>query len=470
MESRDRMLTLVVVLVFAWGALSQALHLEPVIGAFAIGVLLGRLRRLPADVIKKLSAVTLGVFAPIFFAVAGLKVDVRSLLRPRLIAITLVVLAVATVGKVVGVYVGARWISRQDHWTALAYGFGLNARGAVELIVATIGLSLGILTQEVFSMVVVMAIVTSLMAPFSLRLILRRVEQDPEEARRLRRQEATEGGLLGELHRVLVPIRPRSHPVGPVQTIEAAVLERLGEGAGLGVTLLSVTDPAGRPAAAAHLAEVRSLFDRIGEVTVRVLTAQQPVQAVLREAANDYDLLVIGTPEPSLDADLVFGRFVDDLVKLSPCPTLVVRGWPVTPGWQPRRLLVPADGTGPGRSAAELAFAMAGADSQVTVVHVITPHPSPVMAITDRSRRHRLATEMTGQLLDLGASLEVLTWSDVREAEDVEAGILAAVVDTGADLLVLGTAVRAGTSRLFLGPRVERLLERVPCPVLVLNR
>jgi nucleotide-binding universal stress UspA family protein len=77
---------------------------------------------------------------------------------------------------------------------------------------------------------------------------------------------------------------------------------------------------------------------------------------------------------------------------------------------------------------------------------------------------------MTGQLLDLGASLEVLTWSDVREAEDVEAGILAAVVDTGADLLVLGTAVRAGTSRLFLGPRVERLLERVPCPVLVLNR
>ena len=60
----DMLLTLVVVLAFAWGAFSQAMRLEPVIGAFAIGILFGRLPRLPADVARKLESMTLAVFAP----------------------------------------------------------------------------------------------------------------------------------------------------------------------------------------------------------------------------------------------------------------------------------------------------------------------------------------------------------------------------------------------------------------------
>ncbi len=127
------------------------------------------MRRLPSDVSHKLEATALGIFSPIFFAVAGLKVDVTSLANPRLFRLALVVIAVATFGKVVGVYAGSRYLSKQDHWTSLAYGAGLNARGAVEIIVASIGLSLGILSQEVFSMVVVMAVVTSLAAPFALQ-------------------------------------------------------------------------------------------------------------------------------------------------------------------------------------------------------------------------------------------------------------------------------------------------------------
>ncbi|MGZ5383760.1 MAG: cation:proton antiporter, partial [Acidimicrobiia bacterium] len=64
-----RFLTATLVLVFAWASFSQALHLEPVIGAFAMGILLGRVRRLPVSVAESLEGMALGVFAPIFFAV-----------------------------------------------------------------------------------------------------------------------------------------------------------------------------------------------------------------------------------------------------------------------------------------------------------------------------------------------------------------------------------------------------------------
>jgi nucleotide-binding universal stress UspA family protein len=59
--------------------------------------------------------------------------------------------------------------------------------------------------------------------------------------------------------------------------------------------------------------------------------------------------------------------------------------------------------------------------------------------------------------------------TDVREAADVESGILEAIERTGADLLVIGTSVRAGSTRLHLGPRVEYLARHAPCPVVIIN-
>jgi Kef-type K+ transport system membrane component KefB len=169
----DRTLTLVVALTLAWATLTHLLRLEPVLGAFVMGILFGRLPRLSPAIRQQLTSMAMAIFAPIFFAVAGLKVDAASLLRPDLASITLVVIVVATAGKVIGTYAGARLVGRQGHWTALAFGAALNARGAMEIIVATIGLSLGILTREMFSIIVVMAMTTSLMAPAALRWLLR---------------------------------------------------------------------------------------------------------------------------------------------------------------------------------------------------------------------------------------------------------------------------------------------------------
>ena len=180
------------------------------------------------------------------------------------------------------------------------------------------------------------------------------------------------------------------------------------------------------------------------------------------KAEGDYDLLVIGTPTMSGSGNGMFGPVIDDLIKLSKTPTLVVKGENVPQDWAPRRILVPANASNSSKNAADLAFAIAGSDAVVTGVHVVTPS--------------RLSGKQPNIALDVTADFEIVATrmgqhaeTEVREAEDVETGILEAVEDFGADLLILGSSVRAGTTHLHLGPRVEYLTRLAPCPVVILN-
>jgi len=456
-RGQDRVLTLVVVLAFAWGAFSQALHLEPVLGAFAIGILFGRSPRLPTHTIRHLEAIALAVFAPIFFAIAGLKVDISAVIQPRLAWITLGVIAVATFGKVAGAYMGARFLSGQDHWSALAYGSGLNARGALEIIIATIGLSLGILNQTMFSIIVVMAVVTSLMAPVALRYTIARTDLGEEEQTRLRKEAALSTSFLGKIRRVLVPVRPGTG-VGHTRELQVSILNRLASMQEMAVTLVTVVGADEKAGAARHLSELESLFD-VGRVRTRVITGTDPVEAILAEAERDYDLMVLGTPSTREGSDTLFSPLIDDLIKLSPCPTLLARG--VARDERMSRILVPTNGTAAARRAAELAFAIADEDTEIDGLHVVTP------SLVGASRDH--SAEVTTELEVVGDAMGKTPHTIVRRHDSAEAGILAQIAETDPDLLILGTEVRAGTTRLHLGARVENLVRTASCPVVVLN-
>jgi nucleotide-binding universal stress UspA family protein len=399
----------------------------------------------------------LAVFAPIFFAVAGLKVDISAIFEPRLAWITLAVIAVATFGKVVGAYAGARLLSGQDHWSALAYGSGLNARGALEIIIATIGLSLGILSQTMFSIIVVMAVVTSVMAPVALRYTIARVDLGDEEQERLRKEAALSSSFLGRVRRVLIPVRT-GPDVGHTRELQVAILNRLSSLQDMTVTLVAVVPPEEKTDAARHLSALESLFGA-SQVRSRVVTANDPVQAILTEAERDYDLMVLGTPSVGPDSDNLFGPLIDDLVKLSPCPTLLVRGVDRIEGLH--RILVPSNGTMAARRAAELAFAVAGGDSEIDGLHIVTP------TLVGASRDH--SADVTAELEVVGDAMGKTAHMTVRRHHSAETGILAYIDETHPDLLILGTEVRAGTTRLHLGPRVESLVRMAPCPVVVLN-
>ncbi|MEU5861951.1 cation:proton antiporter [Nonomuraea sp. NPDC047529] len=169
-----------VVLVVLASAGTHALGLESVFGAFVMGMLIGSAGRVDPARLAPLRTVTLYGFAPVFFATAGLRMDLTALTRLPVLLAGLAVLAVAIVGKFVGAYAGAR-LSRLNRWEALALGAGLNARGVIEVVVAMVGLRLGILSVEAYTLVVLVAIVTSLMTPPILRAAMSRVEQTADE-------------------------------------------------------------------------------------------------------------------------------------------------------------------------------------------------------------------------------------------------------------------------------------------------
>lgn len=476
-KSTDRLLTLVIVLTFGWGAVTQALHLEAVLGAFVMGIIFGMMPRLPEDVIHKLESIALGIFAPIFFAVAGLKVNILNLLEPTLIIITLIVIAVATLGKVAGTYFGARVIGGKDHWTSLSFGAGLNARGAMEIIIATIGLNLGILAQDMFSIIVVMAMATSLMAPTALRWVLKRVEIGKEEEERLKQEEMEAESLIAGIHRVLLPVRRRnSAPMKQaVQTVEAQILELLGQNTDLSITLFTVGHEGKKSECEDYLNECARLFNQ-KEIVTKVVEGQKAGDAILDEAKKDYDLLVLGGTEyqGGTERRHLFSPLIDYLVRVSPCPTLIVQSSETTGEWSPDRILVPTNGTVASKNAADLGFFIARSDirREVTVLNVIFDEheKSPWHIKKDKKEDlMNISRNIVNELKELGEAMDVKTQAVVERGENPERTIQDFTIDNEIDLVILGTNVRPGSHRLYLGPRVENILEKVPCPVLILN-
>jgi Kef-type K+ transport system membrane component KefB len=468
--SADRLVTLVVVMTFLWGAISQALNLEAVLGAFVMGVLFGQMPRLPEDVHKKLITVSLGIFTPIFFGVAGLKVNVGQLLTPQLILITLVVIGIATAGKVVGTYSGARLIGRREHWTALSFGAGLNARGAMEIIIATIGLQLGILSQDMFSIIVIMAMATSLMAPPALRWVLAHVVPEAQELERLRREEVAAGSVIAKIHRVLLPVRFREKG-NHVHAIEAHVLGRMSERHRLSVTLFNVSAAEARAHGVGFLDRLGKKFDNV-ELVKKVVSSTDTSRAILDEAAKYYDLMIMGATETKPGARTLFHPMVDTLVRMAPCATMVVKGEIADGRWPPRRILVPTNGSQAARHAGEIGFALAGHGEQVIVLHVLAEQSHPYRFKPDEGAaevRMNTAREIVRELQALGEAHGASVSGRVERGPDPETVILDLVEAEQVDLIVMGTDVRPGSERLFLGPRVERILGGAPCPVLVVN-
>ncbi|HEY3630729.1 MAG TPA: cation:proton antiporter [Jatrophihabitantaceae bacterium] len=162
-----------VVLILGGAAATNALGLEPILGAFVVGALVGAERPEAVSTLRPVVA----VLAPVFFVLAGLKVDLGRLAQPPVLLAGLAVLTLAVVGKFVGAYAGAR-MSHLSRWDAIALGAGLNARGAVEVVVASTGLTLGVLNPASYTIIVLVAIVTSLMAAPVLRVAMARVDAD----------------------------------------------------------------------------------------------------------------------------------------------------------------------------------------------------------------------------------------------------------------------------------------------------
>lgn len=155
------LLALLLIGTFGCAYITEILEVHAVFGAFLFGACLPRDDRLLAALIERIEYVALIVMMPIFFALAGLDTTPDAFVGAGTGAL-LLILAVAVAGKILGAAAGAR-LGGQPWRTSLAVGSLMNARGMMELIVIKVGLDIGVIGQELFTMLMVMAIVTTLM-------------------------------------------------------------------------------------------------------------------------------------------------------------------------------------------------------------------------------------------------------------------------------------------------------------------
>jgi len=171
-------LSFTLVLTLAGAAATEAIGIHAIFGAFLVGVAIGDSNHMRAQTRTVLHQFVTYIFAPIFFVSIGLEANFLENFNGPLI---LGVLVIAFVGKLAGCMLGAR-LGRLPTNDSLAISFGMNARGAMEIILGLLALQYGVIQEEMFIALVVLALVTSLVSgPLMNRFVYRPKEWKLEE-------------------------------------------------------------------------------------------------------------------------------------------------------------------------------------------------------------------------------------------------------------------------------------------------
>jgi Kef-type K+ transport system membrane component KefB/nucleotide-binding universal stress UspA family protein len=483
-------LSATVLIALAAAAITQAIGVEAALGAFVAGIVLGRSRYQDPEAIHILDRITRDVFAPLFFATAGIFVDVGALASREGLLWFAVLLLVAAAAKFVGGYLGARWGGR-DRPTAVALGVGLNARGTLEIVLATIALSVGVFNVTSYSAVVMVALLSALVTPPLLRVALGRVVPPAEEEARLEREQRLSESVIANVDRALVPTRGGASSELAAQTLHLVLQPEAS------VTVLTAHNPDHDPqecgcaqaldAAAAHLG------DR--EIERRRATTRDATAAIRKEAGLGYGLLTLGLTEGFRDSHQL-SPTLRQLLASCEIPVLLVRH-AVDDARRPdhyRRLVVPVTGTRMSRAAEEIATTLASrTEGTIDLVHVV-PRPDRDAAAAASSpaattrpiapgaaRVSPRPGGSTEQREDLPAAQGLLARAmtrvdragvtaegHLRQAVRPDEGVLDVADSVAADAILLGTQVRSVEGQPFLGHGTEYLLEHARQAVLVL--
>jgi Kef-type K+ transport system membrane component KefB/nucleotide-binding universal stress UspA family protein len=454
-------MTVVIMTMLVYGVATQALGIEAVLGAFVAGVVLHRSRFQQREVLDHLESVTNTFLAPVFFATAGLRVDLGLLGQDNALAWAGVVVLVAIVAKFVGAFIGAR-LAGQTTRAAAALGAGLNARGALEIVIASVGLSLGVFTDTAYTVIVIVPLITSIFAAVGLRIIVRDWRGTDEEQERLDREEALAKNLVVTSQRLLLP--SKGHPA----SIAAAQIAQFAWPKEAPATILTVDGPD------ADVGVLEAVLDE-RQVDHNLVGGLDPASAIVAESKLGYGVVVVGVAERH--EGVLYSPMVDELLLNAVTPVVIVRrarglDRPLPPAFS--RVVVPVTGTPSSRSAQEVAFAISGQlGTEVLLTHVLNRVDQ-----LPRIFARRVAAETDDPALAaarsmMGVAVDRAHESGIEPREVLHEGQSAGevLVDTAraeqADLVVLGAQLRNVDGRPFIGHTVETVLERSDATVVV---
>jgi Kef-type K+ transport system membrane component KefB/nucleotide-binding universal stress UspA family protein len=474
-------ITMILLITIAMALTTYLIGVHTVLGAFVAGVLIGESPILTRHIDEQLRGLIAALFMPVFFGLSGLSADLTILKDLDLLLLAIGLIIIASAGKFAGAFVGGK-LGRLTGRESLALASAMNARGSTEVIVASIALSAGVFSKNLFTLIVAMAMITTMAMPPMLRWALRRLPLRHAERLRLEREELDARGFVPNLERLLLVVDGSAH--GKFASRLAGVIAGSGDKP---TTIIELT-PERWPAETVRLNEeqakeqVRSAAagtvtlaadpdeETRGsvDVTMRTRRAASP-EAVADEAQKGYDLLIVGI-EKTRTARGGFSREITRIVSGFDGPLAVaIAGGPVATGNEAiGRILIPVNGTDVSRRAAETGFALArAAGSRVSALYVASGRSDG----TGRSRIRRGADTWRNEeavlkdIAELADRYDASVRTALRVDAAVEEAILREAKRGGYDLIVLGVTRRPGDT-LFFGNMAAAVLERCDTAIL----
>jgi Kef-type K+ transport system membrane component KefB len=452
---------------------TEEINIAFIFGGFVFGMIMPRHARLNEEITRRIDDFVVTLLLPVFFVYTGLRTNVGLLDRPELWLLTLLLIAVAIVGKLAGAAIAARVVG-YDWKSSSVIGTLMNTRGLTELIVLNLALDVGAISNVLFAMLVIMAVVTTLMAGPLLKLI------DPKnEYGTSVQDEFADAALAAVQEHPELPVPERSILVAPqtdaalVQLVDLAeplarseppremIIARLvrpPRGAQAGARAGLQSENLALERATRELNEVRQRLGDEGVVARGVaLTSSNPGSDLAHIVEREpVDLVLTEGRQRLLGGDIPLGD-VGELMEqaVSDVAVLVAKeGDPIALG-PDKPILVPFGGAEHDWAALELGSWLAAA----------TGAPLRLLGAAGQTDEGKSVTRLladAGLLVQqaTGIATEPLVVAGGRD------GIVAAAGQAG--LLVLGLSDR--WRKEGLGPTRSAIAKSVPAPVLFVRR
>lgn len=168
---------------------TEIIGIHALFGAFMAGAIMPEKMNFRSIIVEKVEDVALIIFLPLFFVYTGLRTKIGLINEPHLWEVTGWIILVAVIGKFAGSALAGRYVGRQTWKDSLIVGTLMNTRGLMELVAINIGYDLGVISAEIFTMLVIMALLTTFMTSPLLSLI-EKIAPDKSKKKEIERQQA----------------------------------------------------------------------------------------------------------------------------------------------------------------------------------------------------------------------------------------------------------------------------------------
>jgi Kef-type K+ transport system membrane component KefB/nucleotide-binding universal stress UspA family protein len=450
--------------------ITEMIGIHALFGAFLFGTIIPKEGLLAETLADKLETVAVVLLLPLFFAYSGLRTDIGLISDPKDWAVAITLILLATVGKFGGSAIAAQLTGLR--WReSCAIGILMNTRGLMELIVLNIGMDLGVITRTVFTMLVIMALVTTVATTPILRIVY------PEsELERDRRPEPPRPARGPAPYTVMMYVSDEASGPG-LATVAAGLLGQRDQPSRL--LALHLYPPTDRPSVERRrsgagrregpllplLQQARALMLEIQPLD---FVSSDPAEDVCRTAEEQQaSLVLLGAHKPLLLEGRLSGAVGDVIAGAkTPVGVLLDRGLK-----RIRRVLVAYSGGPEDLEALRLAQRLGRAPGvELTFLHVVPPgrgdQPGPGRAQL-AAYLGEAALRGGGQAVaDQGLAHPLRM--QVVEHESPPVAVLEEA-RRGYDLIVLGMNARWGIEAGMISPKRRRVLIESPVSILAVH-